>query len=54
MSAPDNKAIYAALLIATWIGLDFLNIKDAALVETLRAGLFGLGIFQTTMTKPGE
>ena len=50
----DNKAIYAALLIATWVGLDLLNIKDQALIETLRAGLFGLGVFHATLTKPGD
>jgi len=55
MGSIDNKALYAALLLGVWVTLDFLNIKDPALISTLQGLLLGLGIFHaTTYTPPTD
>lgn len=54
MIAPDNKALYVALLIAAWFAVDLLGIKDPVLIDTIHGLLIGIGVFHAAMTKPGE
>ena len=45
MNSVDQKALYLAVLLIVWIGLDWFGIKDADLLMTLKALIGGIGIY---------